>query len=242
MAGSKRIPDLLAGVLVALVILFMFLPLRGFSGTLSGHMLGILGTAFMVKSLDYPFRKRVLKQKVGRKSLLSHIYFGLLGPILVVVHAGSFQASPIGTIAFLAMLLVVLSGIAGNILFVRVSRNIREHQGEFEALKEYYNRRRKDVDEFHCLNLLWGRPLLVELFFDAELEKRTDRRTLARCRELRDIITSMAEVEATIQAFATTKRLFTFWITVHIYGTWLLLAMILVHVGTTLYYGMRWLP
>ncbi len=241
MARPKRITNILAGLFVALAILFMLFPLRSFSGTLPAHLLGIIGTLIMLMSLVYPVRKRLLGQKGGKNALKMHIYYGLLGPILVMMHAGSFQASPIAAIAFLSMLVVVFSGIVGNILFVKVSRTLREYKAEFEALKEYYNLRRKDVDEFLCLNLLWGKSSIMDFFFPSDMDKKAGPKTMTRCRELRDTLTSMAEVEATIQAFNKTKKLFTFWISVHIYGTWLLMAMILVHVVTTVYYGLRWI-
>ena len=59
-------------------------------GSTIGYYLGIIGTALVVISQFYSFRKREIAiQKGSIKIWLKlHAYLGLLGPILVLLHAG----------------------------------------------------------------------------------------------------------------------------------------------------------
>ena len=120
------------GLTALLLILWMgFLVHRDprFAGSLWGGILGVVGAVLMLVPLAYLIVKRVspLKKLVTRsvsmRTLLSwHIYAGIVGPILVILHTGHKFVSPLG-IALTAMtILVVLSGFAGRYLMNQFSR------------------------------------------------------------------------------------------------------------------------
>lgn len=89
------------------------------SGTM-GHTLGIIGTVLMVLSyLLYFLRKRIEGfEFLGPLSLWLeiHIFFGILGPVLIFFHSGLSARGLVG-LAFWAMVVVVLTGIFGRLLF-----------------------------------------------------------------------------------------------------------------------------
>ncbi|MGA1844963.1 MAG: hypothetical protein ACMUIS_10420 [bacterium] len=89
------------------------------SGNIS-HGLGVIGTILMVLSfLLYFLRKRLESLEfLGPLSLWLeiHIFFGILGPILIFFHSTYALTGFIG-IAFWLMVLVIVSGFFGRLLF-----------------------------------------------------------------------------------------------------------------------------
>ena len=87
--------------------------------------LGIIGTALVVISQFYSLRKReVVIQNGSIKSWLKHhTYFGLFGPLLVLLHAGlpfQFRYADLfnaGTLSTYLMIIVVVSGFIGRYLY-----------------------------------------------------------------------------------------------------------------------------
>jgi hypothetical protein len=89
------------------------------SGTIS-HGLGVLGTLLIFLSYGlYFLRKKVeALEALGPLSfwLEVHIFFGILGPILIFFHSTYALTGFIG-IAFWLMVFIVISGIYGRLLF-----------------------------------------------------------------------------------------------------------------------------
>ncbi|MEW6381488.1 MAG: hypothetical protein AB1611_18060 [bacterium] len=89
------------------------------SGTV-GHALGIIGTILMFLSyILYFLRKRVEKLEcLGPLSLWLevHIFFGILGPVLIFFHSGFATKGLVG-VAFWLMVVTVISGIFGRVFF-----------------------------------------------------------------------------------------------------------------------------
>lgn len=240
----KRYPELLSIVFAALLIFFTVLPLKRFSGSIFGHLSGIVGTLLMVATLLYVFRKRILKKKGKANPLNSHVYYGLLGGILVIVHAGSQSASLIGVLVFVDMLLTVLSGVAGRILFVKLNRSIREKKTDIGLLEGSLKEMKRELNPVLCRRELSLRHI-SEWDWEAaaaEDDAKVDPALYDRCSQFKLLAESLAEREERLEVSAKTKSLFTFWNTIHIAATCFLFAMVLVHVMTTVYYGLRWLP
>ena len=240
MFDSRNLPNILALIFLVLIFFFMSLPVPDFSGSPAGHGLGITGFLLMAWNLVYSYRKRIQHKKGRANPLTNHAIYGLLGGILVVVHAGTVYASPIGTLIFLGMLLVVLSGVIGKILFLRVNRTLREHQTELHHLEDFFKDRRREIDPALCRRV-WAAGTLAswtEPFEEEDEEIRSGQRT--KCRELAETASAIAETENTIGLYSATRRVFSFWIAVHIYSTVFLFALAGVHILTTLYYGVGW--
>ncbi|MCB2190663.1 MAG: hypothetical protein KQI62_03810 [Deltaproteobacteria bacterium] len=222
---------LLAGFVGALAIGSLAIPTHPFSGSLIGHAVGVAGATLMACALIYPFRKRVLKKKGRKNPIGSHIFFGSIGPTLVLLHAGNEPASPIGLLIYMSLLLIVFSGIVGRFLFKKVNRSVKEHTAELDQLHELLELKRRDVT-----------PEDLKAFLEAETGSQPDARQCQSCQELRDVALSIAEGEHTLAVFDRTKWLFTRWSMVHRYLTTLLFALLAVHILVTMYYGLRWLP
>jgi hypothetical protein len=104
------------------------------SGT-RGHALGILGSAMMIFMLLYSLRKRArIFSSLGRLRhwLNVHIYFGIVGPILVILHT-SFKVQGLVKVSFWSMVAVALSGVFGRYLYLQIPRDV---QGESLGLQD----------------------------------------------------------------------------------------------------------
>ena len=105
------------------------------AGGTIGHPLGIVGSALMVLMLGYSLRKRVaVLRRLGPLSrwLDVHIYLGVFGPLLVVLHR-TFKVHGLVALSFWSMVLVALSGVLGRYLYLQIPRT---RAGEEIALAE----------------------------------------------------------------------------------------------------------
>ena len=87
------------------------------------YNMGLIGGIMMLVILTYALRKRVkILRNVG--NIESWYYFhllgGILGPILIVFHSNFTLKSANATVAFVAMSLVVISGIIGRYIYTRI--------------------------------------------------------------------------------------------------------------------------
>ena len=232
----QKIQAVLAYVFVALTAAFIFTPVStAYSGTAVGHFVGISGAVAMLMTLIYPFRKRVRGEKGEQNPIDPHIYYGLVGPILVAIHAGHRFEGPIAVLTYGTMVLAVFSGISRRYLYRRVTRGLKEQKQDLTALKDLIEGRRQEIDREDLAKYL-GR---VDSNNAAE---EFDEPTRRKLKQMEEIALSIAETEQQAATFEATRKLFAGWLKAHIYLTVFLFAMLAVHVLATFYYGWRWLP
>ncbi len=96
-------------------------------GHLFGHWLGILGTLLMLMTeILYSLRKRTtLLNWAGpvRYWLSFHIFTGLVGPFLVLMHTG-LQFRGLAGLSFWLTVIVVVSGFMGRYLYTALPRRL----------------------------------------------------------------------------------------------------------------------
>ena len=100
-----------------------------------GHKLGIAGSSMMVLMLLYSVRKRVgALRRAGplRRWLDGHIFLGVFGPLLVVLHS-TFKVQGLVALSFWSMVVVATSGVLGRFLYLQIPRT---RAGEELALAE----------------------------------------------------------------------------------------------------------
>lgn len=237
MLNEKNITALLSIFFVIFVLGFLLHQSPTFAGSLFGHLIGIAGTVIMSMTLVYPFRKRIQKKKGKKNPINTHIYYGLIGPLLVVVHSAHKFSSIIGVLVFLSMFIVVGSGIVGKFLFRRTNRAVKQQKSDLETLKSLFALRRADATQCRSY-LAIGKKALWDS--DQVTGGVTDIEGQQRCEVLLHLANSITELEQSVRIFSHTKVLFSRWIRVHYLLTFFLFAMVIVHVLTTLYYGLRW--
>ena len=139
---------IVTGLVVLMLLLWLGFPFHQsprFAGSMWGGILGVAGAVLMLIPLFYLVVKRVkwlkkkLTRRVSMRTLLAwHIYAGVLGPILVVIHSGHKFASPLGIALTAVTLLVVVSGFVGRYLMSQFSKEIREKKTLLRSLQVAY--------------------------------------------------------------------------------------------------------
>lgn len=100
------------------------------------YNMGLVGGIMMLVVLTYAMRKRVkFMRKMG--NIESWYYFhllgGVLGPIFIIFHSNFTMKSINATVAFIAMSLVVISGIIGRYIYTRIGYGLHK---KLIAIKE----------------------------------------------------------------------------------------------------------
>lgn len=96
------------------------------AGELFGHLIGVLGFVLMLMTeVLYSIRKRSRSARWGRMSswLQFHIFTGLVGPYLVLLHS-SWKFNGLAGATTLLTAIIVLSGFVGRYIYTRIPRNL----------------------------------------------------------------------------------------------------------------------
>jgi hypothetical protein len=132
----------LLAVLAQLGYLFHFWGFRPFWDLihLAGHAAGWCGAALMGLSLLFiPRKKKWFTRGSIKFWYRLHVFFGLTGPLLLVLHAyGKYHG--FGGLTFLCMWVVLMTGIIGHYLYRRLPEEVevrsRERRKLLESLAE----------------------------------------------------------------------------------------------------------
>jgi hypothetical protein len=124
----RRNRELIAALVAVLAVTAVYATLyRGNaprSGSPAGHWMGVIGMALMLATETlYSLRKRAKRVHFGRlRDWLSvHIFMGIFGPYLVLLHtAWTFRG--LAGAAMLMTILVVISGFIGRYIYTRIPR------------------------------------------------------------------------------------------------------------------------
>jgi hypothetical protein len=113
---------------VTLVYLLVVVNRQGVpsAGGLIGHSIGTLGFIMMLLTETlYSLRKRSRSARWGRMSawLKAHIYMGLVGPYLVLLHT-SWKFNGLAGLVTLLTLVIVASGFIGRYIYTAVPRGV----------------------------------------------------------------------------------------------------------------------
>ena len=93
---------------------------------LFGHGMGIVGFVFMLMTETlYGLRKRSRSVRWGRMSswLQFHIFTGLVGPYMVLLHT-SWKFNGLAGATTLLTVIIVISGFVGRYIFTRIPRTM----------------------------------------------------------------------------------------------------------------------
>lgn len=245
---------LVVGGLVALLLLlwlgFLLHVDSRFAGSLWGGVLGVSGALLMLVPLVYllvkripPLKKLVTRRVSIRTLLVWHIYAGILGPILALLHTGHKFVSPLG-IALTAMtLIVVVSGFVGRYLMSQLFQEVRDKKEMLTRLELAYRQTSGELADYpeqiamlRPLAGFWSR--LVAGSFVVSPEAGPSQLPVS-IRALR-IADSMADLEYAIKTHEHFKHWFAGWLKFHIVISVFLYALLGLHVWAGIHFGLRW--
>lgn len=242
-----------SGLVTLMLILWLgFLVHRAprFAGSAWGGVLGVAGAVIMLIPLAYtavkriPPLKRAIAPRLPLRTLLTwHIYAGIVGPILGLLHTGHRFESPLGIALTTAMILSVLSGFVGRYLMAQVGTDLREKKELLTHLELAYREtagelasRPAEIALLRPISGFWSR-----LGASLVAPRGGDALAAAPVRALR-IAESMADVEYAIRNHEALKRAFACWVGVHVATSLALYLLLGLHVWASIYFGLRWFP
>ena len=219
-----------------------------------GHSLGVVGFLLMLSTETlYSLRKRAIRRPWGRLRswLRFHIFSGIVGPYLVLLHtAWRFQG--LAGVVLLLTLIVVMSGFVGRYIYTSVPRTadgmVLEEQAlmrEIDALEGELQKLKPELPEgIKLRSLLPAGPGLFSWIHDlrAFLLRRQLQSTLnvRAVESLERTVTAQRrsqELRRSLGSLATARRLLAIWHTVHIPLGMALFVAAFVHIGAALYYA-----
>jgi hypothetical protein len=136
------------------------------AGDLFGHSIGIIGFVFMLMTETlYSFRKRSRSVKWGRMStwLQLHIFTGLVGPYMVLLHT-SWKFNGLAGATTLLTIIIVVSGIIGRYIFTRIPRTLDGLEIEGTLSQEALKHARRLMALWHTIHIPIGMALFVSAF------------------------------------------------------------------------------
>ena len=225
----NEIEKLTVGALVSALALvvpgFVLHVSQRFPGSLTGSLFGIAAALLFIVLLTYSLAKRSpwSKERITRHAslraiLLFHVYAGVVGALLAIVHTGHKFGSPLGLGLVVAMLIVVFSGFAGHYYLAQIGTDLRDQQSMLAVLRPRYDA---------VAAALAGAPAPTA----AVLQNVS----------LPQLLAAIAELEYAVSERETLKRTLSRWVFVHIGAAIVMYSLLVLHIWNGIYYGLRWL-
>lgn len=104
------------------------------AGSRLGYWLGVVGAVLMLLLMLYPVSKRIpaLQRLAAIRYWFSvHMLFGVLGPVLILLHCTLRIGSLNAAVAFWSMVVVASSGVFGRFLYGRLHAGLYGRQRTF---------------------------------------------------------------------------------------------------------------
>lgn len=136
---------------------------------LFGHGIGILGFILMLLTETlYSLRKRSRSVKWGRMSswLQMHIFMGLVGPFMVLLHT-SWKFNGLAGVTTLLTVIIVISGFIGRYIFTRIPRTLDGLEIEGTLSQEALKQARRLMALWHTIHIPIGMALFISAFVHA---------------------------------------------------------------------------
>jgi hypothetical protein len=238
---------------------------------LLGHATGITGSFMMIFGVAvYMLRKRwkkVLRFGYLKHWLEFHIFLCSLGPVLVLYHT-AFKFGGIVAVSFWSMAAVVLSGVAGRFIYVRIPRTIQGNELSVKELdkmgEELSSRLKADysvngeiipkiekinfIDKYKNLTLSRS---FVSQFKDYFLinsllkEIKNDLKLLnlnsKREKEILRLAKSKLIISQRIGMLRTMQKLFKYWHIVHLPFAIVMFIIMIIHIVIAAAFGYTWI-
>ncbi len=218
----------IGGLLSAIVLIvpaFLVHVAPRFPGSLTGSLFGIAAAMLFLLLLAYSAAKHLpwIKERAERylsigAILTFHVYAGAIGALLGIIHSGHKFESPLGIALTLSMLTVVASGFVGRYYLAHIGQDLRDQQKELGALRTRY--------DSLALSAVGLKEQVV-----------VDPNGIP----LGQLLGAISDLEFAITARETLKRTLARWVVLHIAASIAMYALLVLHVWSAIYYGLRWL-
>jgi hypothetical protein len=178
---------------------------------LFGHMIGLLGFVLMLMTeILYSLRKRSRLAKWGKMSswLQFHIFTGIVGPYMVLLHS-SWKFNGLAGITLLLTVIIVISGFIGRYIFTSIPRTADGIEMETDLLQKQLAR------------------------LEAEIRGRSE----SRKRDIERLVDEQKKLQRQVRNLANTRRLMSLWHTIHVPIGLALFTAAFIHSLAAFYYA-----
>ena len=228
-----------------------------------GHGVGVAATLFMLANFIYALRKRwrPLKGKASIRTWLTfHMFVGIMSPLVIAFHAAFLINNLLAVWTWVALAVVVATGIFGRFLFGLVPaqagkmlavNDLREQVNDLEkVLQPHIQQTKNDKAVTALFDMATMQPRERSLMQAVRKENKT-RHTLVKqidsARPLfsddkqfnffKDSLEKIQRARLQISFYATLKRIFRSWLVFHVVTAIFMVVLIGAHVAVTAYYG-----
>ncbi len=243
----------LAILLIGLIYIVFVVLLRAIppARELFGHTLGILGFLLMLMTeILYTLRKRSKQARWGRMSswLQFHIFTGLVGPYMVLLHT-SWKFNGLAGWVTLLTLVVVASGFIGRYIYTSVPRTMDGVELEADIIEKEITRSQVDIDGWLATRPQFTRTLASRIVEEGRVDSLfgriawglETRRMAPETRQQAQTLLKMSRrrrlLNRQLSSLAFSRRLLAVWHAVHIPIGMALFAAAFIHIGAALYYA-----
>jgi hypothetical protein len=253
-------------LLISAVYLFAMSQVEGIptASGIFGHGIGILGFILMLMTeILYSWRKRSRNARWGKMAnwLRFHIFTGLVGPYMVLLHT-SWKFNGLAGIVLLLTVIIVLSGIVGRYIFTAIPRTADGAEIETAELGQQIKiveERLQDWEQsqpeviqalsqtlreapvfqgnspFDVLGRTFSEAMYQFRFW--RTRRKLDVQYRAQAKELESLFQRKHTLQRQIASLAMARRLLSLWHTIHIPIGVALFATAFVHMLGAIYYA-----
>ncbi len=262
--------ELWAALIAIVLITFVYLLVVVWLGSIPkasdffGHSLGVVGFLLMLMTeLLYSLRKRSRSNRWGRMSrwLSFHIFTGLVGPYMVLLHTAWRFNGLAGVLLYLTAI-VVGSGFIGRYIYTAVPRSADGVMLEAEQINAMIARVDGQLSHFSDTRpavaaqvraerqpsqqpqkaemlLVLGR-LFSELGYRRQMRRQmrqVDAGQRQQVRRLQALMHQRRQLDRQLAMMAAARRLLAVWHAIHIPIGMALFTVAFIHIGAALYYA-----
>jgi len=216
-----------------------------FAGSGIGSAFGITAAVLMLVPLAYTIAKRIpalrdrITPYISLQTLMTlHVYSGILGPLLAIIHTGHKYESWLGITLTATMLLVVVSGFVLRYLLTYVSHEIKDKllllqtaRGDLDSAWGVLENSPAEAEALPKARLLTAG--LASLGIDLSAAG-------GPAAEVTRLAESVADLEYAIRTHEFFKRWFSRALKVHIVLSVLLYVLLGLHIWAGIHFGLRW--
>ncbi len=252
--------------IMAITLLYSFAVISGgripAARELFGHGIGIIGFILMLMTETlYTFRKRSRSARWGRMQnwMQFHIFTGLVGPYMVLLHT-SWKFNGLAGMVMLLTIVIVASGFIGRYIYTSVPRTVDGIEIEADELEKQIR-----VVDGDLQSWLANQPELYQsvskqlsvtpvssgsrLVFGRAFEEwnarlkwwrmssRLDKNARLQAKQLNALLQRERNLRRQLSSIAFSRRLLGLWHAIHIPVGMALFAAAFVHIIAAVYYA-----
>ncbi len=254
--------------IAAITLLYLFVAMQSngipAASELFGHSLGILGfTLMLMTETLYSLRKRSRSARWGRMStwLRFHIFTGLVGPYMVLLHS-SWKFNGLAGIVMLLTVIIVVSGIIGRYIYTAIPRTSEGVEIETRELQRQIREVEEQLQQWASSNDQATRQLarrmsnipvktetsifgaLARQFHEWDYQyqwwrekRRLKAASRAQANQLQKLFNRQRALQRKMASQARMRRMFSLWHTIHIPIGIALFLSAFIHIGAAIYYA-----